>query len=275
MPITEAKCTNCGANLSVDSANDAAICPYCNSAFIVEKAIQNYTFAITNNNHITAEVVNIVNGNNDFLIKAGRLIKYEGASVNVVIPDSVKVIGSRAFAGLDLLEAVVISKGVKVIEQDAFADCINLTSVSLSDTVERIEPSAFENCERISAIDIPPNVAYIGLDAFAGCDRLCQVSYNNIHKCRDAFRYTPIYFKLVGKEWQCQFCDTTNPPDAKFCKTCGIENINAEYLHGVDLKWKCPECLHKNYPEDYICASCCYERSPEDFGAACSENSVF
>lgn len=55
MPLVNAKCTNCGANLEVDNAKDAAICPYCQTAYIVEKAINNYS--ITNN--INAEQVNI------------------------------------------------------------------------------------------------------------------------------------------------------------------------------------------------------------------------
>lgn len=36
----------CGANLEVDREKEAGICPYCGTAFIVEKAINNYT---TNN----------------------------------------------------------------------------------------------------------------------------------------------------------------------------------------------------------------------------------
>ena len=52
MPLVQAKCTNCGANLEVDSSNDAAVCKYCNAAFIVEKAINNYNIA---NAHISAE----------------------------------------------------------------------------------------------------------------------------------------------------------------------------------------------------------------------------
>ena len=42
MPLVKAVCTNCNANLEVDSARDAAICPYCGTAYIVEKAINNY-----------------------------------------------------------------------------------------------------------------------------------------------------------------------------------------------------------------------------------------
>lgn len=42
MAFVAAKCTQCGANLEVDNSLDAAICKYCNTAFIVEKAINNY-----------------------------------------------------------------------------------------------------------------------------------------------------------------------------------------------------------------------------------------
>ncbi len=57
MPLVNAKCTNCGANLKVDNTKDATICEHCGSAFIVEKAINNYN--ITNNNTIHADIVNI------------------------------------------------------------------------------------------------------------------------------------------------------------------------------------------------------------------------
>ena len=58
MPLVQAKCTNCGASLEVDNARDSAICPYCQTPYVVEKAINNY---ITTNN-ITNSTVYIVNG---------------------------------------------------------------------------------------------------------------------------------------------------------------------------------------------------------------------
>lgn len=53
MPFVNAKCTNCGGALQVDSSKKAAVCPFCNQAYVVEDAINNY---IT---HIHANVVNI------------------------------------------------------------------------------------------------------------------------------------------------------------------------------------------------------------------------
>jgi DNA-directed RNA polymerase subunit RPC12/RpoP len=62
MALTEAKCTNCGANIKVDPAQDAANCEYCGAAFIVEKAINNYNIA---NAQITAQTVNVNVGSSE------------------------------------------------------------------------------------------------------------------------------------------------------------------------------------------------------------------
>lgn len=57
MAMVPATCTRCGAGLRVDSEKDAAVCEYCGTPFVVEKAIRNYRIT----NHIHADVVNIFN----------------------------------------------------------------------------------------------------------------------------------------------------------------------------------------------------------------------
>ncbi len=41
-PLVPAICTQCGARLEVDPSQEAAICKYCGTPFIVERAINNY-----------------------------------------------------------------------------------------------------------------------------------------------------------------------------------------------------------------------------------------
>ena len=53
MALLQAKCTNCGGELTVDDGKKAAVCQFCGEAFIVEEAVNNY---ITN--HITNNTVN-------------------------------------------------------------------------------------------------------------------------------------------------------------------------------------------------------------------------
>ena len=59
MAFVEAKCPNCGGVLQVNESNEAAICTYCGTPFITEKAINSYN--IINNNTINTPVVNMYN----------------------------------------------------------------------------------------------------------------------------------------------------------------------------------------------------------------------
>lgn len=49
MPLVPCKCPQCGGELNVDNSKDAAICEYCNTPFIIEKAITTYNTTINNN----------------------------------------------------------------------------------------------------------------------------------------------------------------------------------------------------------------------------------
>lgn len=53
MSFLEAKCTQCGAFITVDDTKDAGICEYCGNAFVTEKAIKYYNegFLDTNLTH--------------------------------------------------------------------------------------------------------------------------------------------------------------------------------------------------------------------------------
>ena len=119
MPLAQAKCTNCGANLEVDNTKDAAVCPYCGTPYVVEKAINNYNTV----NNISANVVNVYGGNSaDFEICAGVLERYNGSSTNVVIPNTVKIIGEEAFLGCTGLESVTNPDSVTSIGDCAFEE---------------------------------------------------------------------------------------------------------------------------------------------------------
>lgn len=53
MAKVPAKCTQCGANIEIDDGADAGVCPYCGTAFVTQKAINNYNTYVTA--HITVD----------------------------------------------------------------------------------------------------------------------------------------------------------------------------------------------------------------------------
>lgn len=61
MPLVPAICTQCGAQIQVDDTQEAGICKHCGTAFITEKAINNYNTYVTNNNNFAGANVVIVN----------------------------------------------------------------------------------------------------------------------------------------------------------------------------------------------------------------------
>ncbi|WP_294143683.1 leucine-rich repeat domain-containing protein [uncultured Clostridium sp.] len=168
MKLIPGICTKCGATLSVNKENDAMVCPYCNTPFIVEKAIQNFnnTYNITNN--ITAQNVFVQKSNDDFEIIAGVLTKYLGSAVNVIIPDGVTSIGDKYgdqwgsqhrenYAFLNtMIESVIMPDSVVKIGSYAFYGCTRLQKIVLSKNLESISQWAF--IPRVDELHIPDKI---------------------------------------------------------------------------------------------------------------------
>ncbi|MBO7676309.1 MAG: hypothetical protein J6S49_02170 [Erysipelotrichaceae bacterium] len=55
--LVPAICSQCGATLEVDPSQEAAVCRFCNTPFVIEKAINNYNVKYANIEH--ADNVNI------------------------------------------------------------------------------------------------------------------------------------------------------------------------------------------------------------------------
>ena len=176
MALVPAKCTQCGGNIEVDDTHEAGICQHCGTPFITEKAINNYN--VTNN--INANVVNIYGGStNDFEIRAGTLEKYNGASTEVVVPNSVTAIGKEAFKDCKGLISVILPDGIISIEEAAFYNCENLRSINIPDSVSNIGQYAFYCCRKLESINIPYGVTYICTNVFRACASITKVDIPN------------------------------------------------------------------------------------------------
>ncbi len=151
----------------------------------------------------------LLSGNGDTILEGTLVIcneaflknKYDGRAYDdVVIPNSVKIIGDQAFAwsrglsrivmsdsviqigkgvfyGCSFLRSVVLSKSLTEISNGMFSGCQSLRDITIPCSVARIGEDAFDGCESLSNIVIPPNVTSIGYTAFFECTSLAQVIF--------------------------------------------------------------------------------------------------
>ena len=105
------------------------------------------------------------------------------------LPDSIKRIGACAFMDCYSLQYVIIPKSIKRIEESTFSGCKSLSSLVISESVSFIGQKAFLGCSSLEEIIIPQNVSYIGRWAFMGCKSLNKVilTTNNIDYIDNAF----------------------------------------------------------------------------------------
>ena len=178
MPLVPAKCPECGGNVVVDNEKDAWVCDFCKTPFIVEKAINSFntinntTNNVTNNNDIKADVVNVYESKNqDFVIKAGKLVEYNGASMDVVIPEEVVAIGGEAF-GHSNVHSITLHNNISGYV--SFPDCVNLEKVTLPESMVGILPY-FGGCSSLKEIIIPAGISSIPSGAFWGCSALKKI----------------------------------------------------------------------------------------------------
>lgn len=93
----------------------------------------------------------------------------------VVVPDSVKTIGKRAFARNSLIVMVVLPEGLEIIEERAFDSCIRLQEIVLPESLIFLGDLCFSQCNSLRTIRIPGGIATLPSLLFSACKNLQQV----------------------------------------------------------------------------------------------------
>ena len=102
----------------------------------------------------------------------------------VLIPDTLSEDGITyytvttvgGFSGLDGIEILRLPNTLKVLSSRAFEGCDGLAEISLPESLVDIGSNAFHSCLKIKNIFIPKNVNSIGYAAFAECPSLSQLT---------------------------------------------------------------------------------------------------
>ncbi len=96
----------------------------------------------------------------------------------VIIPQSVKIIGTDAFRACTALEEIIIPDSVEIIGDEAFIGCTSLKSVDYP-SMDYIPIGAFSRCSSLTEFVVPETVKAIGGYAFGSCTSLSSVTLND------------------------------------------------------------------------------------------------
>ena len=97
---------------------------------------------------------------------------------HTVIPESVKIIGDRAFAGCEELPSVTLPSGLTAIYDWAFSSCTSLQEVFIPANVMSIKTNPFSRCNNLNRIVVDPaNTTY---DSRENCNGIIETSSNTL-----------------------------------------------------------------------------------------------
>ena len=80
-----------------------------------------------------------------------------------------KFICDRAFLNSCDLNALILPQSVKQIGTRSFQGCSELKTIELNDGLIKIGDNAFQDCKKLHSIHLPDSLKYVGNNAFAGC----------------------------------------------------------------------------------------------------------
>lgn len=87
-----------------------------------------------------------------------------------------KIIGFRSCMNNNYLKELVIPNSVEIIESKAFYNCKKIEKISFGENVKKIETEAFMFCNNLEEINLPLSLEIIENNSFAGCNNVKSLS---------------------------------------------------------------------------------------------------
>lgn len=179
----------------------------------------------------------------------------------VVIPETIKAIGSNAFKNCTALTTVTIKPDSELysIDRGVFENCFSLKEINIEDAekLKMIEARAFYNCEAIESMILPRALETIGTEAFANCLSLKSITLPpEVEMDIDFSRFynLPSLEEIKFEEgWQTisgyMFFELTSDVNITIpssVKSIGVNTIKNDGTMKITFLGDCPELLGGN-----------------------------
>lgn len=117
-----------------------------------------------------------------FDIENGRLVSCATDETEIVIPETVRIIGERVFKGMRKLERIALPSSLEKIETEAFKGCTSLGEIDFPASLVKVGAYAFHRCHSLREAILPDGVAELGKCAFLYCDGMEKASLGGVKR---------------------------------------------------------------------------------------------
>lgn len=135
--------------------------------------------------------------NNDFNLSYYELIKYNGKSKKVIVPEGVKILSANSFWNNKYLEEVILPESLEILGGDAFYYCENLKRVNIPKHVSIMGNNPFSACKSLKIIENKSDHFIIKDDVLFN-RKMDRIIYYPMNK-KDNSYYIPDSVKFIGK----------------------------------------------------------------------------
>lgn len=97
-------------------------------------------------------------------------------TVPIVLPSTLKRIGTHAFQNNYKVRSITFNEGLESIGSYAFSNCNSVEAITLPETVTTIESNAFEGCDSITQFTFPTAITTVPSAVLYHCDKLQKVT---------------------------------------------------------------------------------------------------
>lgn len=117
-----------------------------------------------------------------YLLEIDEKAFSESGIISITIPDSVQLIGEKAFFNCRQLERITLSNGMKNIKRETFAGCAALTAIKIPDGIKTIGELVFDRCRRLKKYRSPILLRRLVMVLFP-IKQQCIAMKSQVHGC--------------------------------------------------------------------------------------------
>lgn len=150
----------------------------------------------------------------DFEILNDVLVKYNGSTADVTVPNGVKRIGARAFENNQTIRSVKLPDTLLGISNAAFSGCTGLKEAIIPGSVVAVDLGCFAQCHKLKRLELQPGVQKLILGqelthlyslGIVVPDTVTSVTWSSIPDTDRAIRMRHPKYIIASERWASTF----------------------------------------------------------------------